>query len=93
MDKKQILNILAKEAAQAAKDQATATLAALSANDLRPIVEEQLKTIIGPLQQEAETTGSVWVKIRNRFYIRIINNAIDNIIKTIQDGLDGLSKK
>ena len=31
MDKKQILNILAKEAAQAAKDQATATLAALSA--------------------------------------------------------------
>ena len=32
MDKKQILNILAKEAAQAAKDQATATLAALSAD-------------------------------------------------------------
>lgn len=45
MDKKQILNILAKEAAQAAKDQATATLAALSADDLRPLVAEQLKTI------------------------------------------------
>ena len=43
MDKKQILNILAKEAAQAAKDQATATLAALSADDLRPLVAEQLK--------------------------------------------------
>mgnify|MGYP000977892436 CR=1 FL=1 len=38
MDKKQILNILAKEATQAAKDQATATLAALSADDLRPLV-------------------------------------------------------
>jgi len=62
-------------------------------NSFTDKVEEQLKTITGPLQQEAETTGSVWVKIRNRFYIRIINNAVDNIIKTIQDGLDGLSKK
>lgn len=93
MDKKQILNILAKEAAQAAKDQATATLAALSAEDLRPLVVEQLKTITAPLQAEIETTQSVWVKIRNRIYLRVINSAIDNIIQTIQDGLTELSKK
>lgn len=93
MDKKQILNILAKEAAQAAKDQATATLAALSADDLRPLVVEQLKTITAPLQAEIETTQSVWVKIRNRIYLRVINSAIDNIIQTIQDGLTELSKK
>ncbi len=93
MDKKQILNILAKEAAQAAKDQATATLAALSADDLRPLVTEQLKTITAPLQMEIETTQSVWVKIRNRIYLRVINSAIDNIIQTIQDGLTELSKK
>lgn len=93
MDKKQILNILAKEAAQAAKDQATATLAALSADDLRPLVSEQLKTITAPLQAEIETTQSVWVKIRNRIYLRVINSAIDNIIQTIQDGLTELSKK
>ena len=93
MDKKQILNILAKEAAQAAKDQATATLAALSADDLRPLVAEQLKTITVPLQAEIETTQSVWVKIRNRIYLRVINSAIDNIIQTIQDGLTELSKK
>ena len=93
MDKKQILNILAKEAAQAAKDQATATLAALSADDLRPLVTEQLKTITAPLQAEIETTQSVWVKIRNRIYLRVINTAIDNIIQTIQDGLTELSKK
>lgn len=93
MDKKQILNILAKEAAQAAKDQATATLAALSADDLRPLVVEQLKTITAPLQAEIETTQSVWVKIRNRIYLRVINSAIDNIIQTIQDGLTELAKK
>lgn len=93
MDKKQILNILAKDAAQAAKDQATATLAALSADDLRPLVAEQLKTITAPLQAEIETTQSVWVKIRNRIYLRVINSAIDNIIQTIQDGLTELAKK
>ena len=93
MDKKQILNILAKEAAQAAKDQATATLASLSADDLRPLVAEQLKTITAPLQMEIETTQSVWVKIRNRIYLRVINSAIDNIIQKIQDGLTELSKK
>lgn len=93
MDKKQILNILVKEAAQAAKDQATATLAALSADDLRPLVAEQLKTITAPLQAEIETTQSVWVKIRNRIYLRVINSAIDNIIQTIQDGLTELAKK
>ena len=93
MDKKQILNILAKDAAQAAKDQATATLAALSADDLRPLVAEQLKTITAPLQLEIETTQSVWVKIRNRIYLRVINSAIDNIIQTIQDGLTELNKK
>lgn len=93
MDKKQILNILAKEAAQAAKDQATATFASLSADDLRPLVAEQLKTITAPLQMEIETTQSVWVKIRNRIYLRVINSALDNIIQTIQDGLTELSKK
>lgn len=93
MDKKQILNILAKEAAQAAKDQATATFASLSADDLRPLVVEQLKTITAPLQMEIETTQSVWVKIRNRIYLRVINSALDNIIQTIQDGLTELSKK
>lgn len=93
MNKNEIMNMLAKEAAQIAKEQATAALSSLSANDLRPIVEEQLKTITAPLQTEIETTQSVWVKIRNRIYLRVINSAIDNIIQTIQDGLTELSKK
>lgn len=63
------------------------------ADDLRPLVAEQLKTITAPLQAEIETTQSVWVKIRNRIYLRVINSAIDNIIQTIQDGLTELAKK
>ena len=41
MNKNEIMNLLAKEAAQVVKEQATAALSSLSANDLRPIVEEQ----------------------------------------------------
>lgn len=63
------------------------------ADDLRPLVVEQLKTITALLQAEIETTQSVWVKIRNRIYLRVINSAIDNIIQTIQDGFTELSKK
>ena len=48
MNKNEIMNMLAKEAAQAVKEQATAALSSLSVNDIRPIVEEQLKTITGP---------------------------------------------
>ena len=51
MNKNEIMNMLAKEAAQIAKEQATAALSSLSANDLRPIVEEQLKTIITILKK------------------------------------------
>lgn len=63
------------------------------ADDLRPLVVEQLKTITALLQAEIETTQSVRVKIRNRIYLRVINSAIDNIIQTIQDGFTELSKK
>lgn len=72
---------------------AVCVFASLSADDLRPLVAEQLKTITAPLQMEIETTQSVWVKIRNRIYLRVINSALDNIIQTIQDGLTELSKK
>lgn len=93
MNRKEIINMVVKEAANAAKEQAQATLATVSANELRPLVVEQLKTITAPLQNEIETTKSVWVRIRNRLYIRIINGAIDDIIQTIQDGLAELSRK
>ncbi|MBF1323652.1 MAG: hypothetical protein HXM57_00885 [Megasphaera micronuciformis] len=63
------------------------------ADDLRPLVVEQLKTITALLQAEIEMTQSVWAKIRNRIYLRGIHSAIDNIIQTIQDGFTELSKK
>lgn len=63
------------------------------ADDLRPLVVEQLKTITALLQAEIEMTQSVWTKIRNRIYLRGIHSVIDNIIQTIQDGFTELSKK
>ena len=93
MNKNEILNVIAKEAVAAVKEHATASLASLSADELRPLVMQQIKVITDPLEAEIKTTSSVWVRIRNRIYIRIINSAVDNIIQAIQDGLTELSKK
>nr|DAL98094.1 MAG TPA: hypothetical protein [Caudoviricetes sp.] len=93
MNKNEILNVIAKEAVAAVKEQAAASLASLSADELRPLIMQQIKIITEPLEDEIKTTSSVWVRIRNRIYIRIINSAVDNIIQTIQDGLAELSKK
>lgn len=93
MNKNEILNVIAKEAVAAVKEHAAASLASLSADELRPLIMQQIKVITDPLEAEIKTTSSVWVRIRNRIYIRIINSAVDNIIQAIQDGLAELSKK
>ncbi|MDU7053243.1 MAG: hypothetical protein E6330_04840 [Dialister sp.] len=93
MNKNEILNMLAEEATTLVKEQAAAMLSKISAEDLRPLVQAQIKAIIEPLQKEIETTPSIWVKIRNRIYIRVINSAVDNVIAMIQDGLTELSHK
>lgn len=93
MNKNEILNVIAKEAVAAVKEHAAASLASLSADELRPLIMQQIKVITDPLEAEIKTTSSVWVRIRNRIYIRIINSAVDNIIQVIQDGLTELSKK
>lgn len=93
MNKNEILQTIAREAVAAVKEQATASLASLSIDDLRPLVVEQVKVITDPLEAEIKTTKSVWVRIRNQIYIRIINSAIDNVIATIYAGLTELAHK
>ena len=93
MNKNEILQTIAREAVAAVKEQAAASLASLSIDELRPLVVEQVKVIPDPLEAEIKPTKSVWVRIRNQIYIRIINSAIDNVIATIQAGLTELAHK
>lgn len=91
MNKNEILQIAAKEIVSFVKSEAGNAIAGLTADDLKPIVMAQLNVIIEPLEKEAETTKSWWVRVRNRIYIRVINNAVDNAIATLNDGLKELT--
>jgi transposase len=91
MDKQEILDIMAQKAAEIAKAQA-AVVSSITVDELRPLVESQIKLITDPLQAEINSTTSPWVKIRNSVYIKIINGAVEAIISSIQSGLADMSK-
>lgn len=90
MTKEELLAIIADEAASFAKSQALAMLAELNTTELESIVQAQIKSLIEPLQEEIDSTESVWVKIRNRLYIVALNGAVSVIVKNVQDGIAGL---
>ncbi len=92
MDKQEILDVMAQKAAEIAKAQAAAVVSSITVDELRPLVESQIKLITGPLQAEINSTTSPWVKIRNSVYIKLINSAVDAIINSIQMGLSDMSK-
>lgn len=92
MDKQEILDIMAQKAAEIAKAQAAAVVSSITVDELRPLVEAQIKLITDPLQAEINSTASPWVKIRNYIYIKLINSTVDTIISSIQSGLSDTSK-
>ena len=91
MDRNELLQIAAKEIVSFVKSEAGNAIAGLTADDLKPLVMSQLSVIIDPLEKEAETTKSWLVSVRNSIYIRVINNAVDNAIATLNDGLKELT--
>lgn len=91
MDKQEILDFMAQKAAEIAKAQA-AVVSSITVDELRPLVESQIKLITDPLQAEINSTTSPWVKIRNSVYIKLISSTVDTIISSIQSGLSDTSK-
>lgn len=92
MDKQEILDVMAQKAAEIAKAQAAAVVSSITVDELRPLVESQIKLITDPLQAEINSTTSPWVKIRNSVYIKLISSTVDAIISSIQSGLSDTSK-
>lgn len=87
MTKDEILNFISTEIVSTAKDLAKSALGDITADDLKKVVLSQLAVIIDPLQQEADSTTSPWVKIRNKLEIFIINKAVDDAINAIIAGI------
>ena len=87
MTKDEVLNFISTEIVSTAKDLAKSALGDITADDLKKVVSSQLAVIIDPLQQEADSTMSLWVKIRNKLEIFIINKAVDDAINAIIAGI------
>lgn len=90
MNKEELIQAVTEEAADFAKKQALAMLAEINTTELETLVQAQIKSLIEPLQEEIDSTESLWVKIRNRLYIVALNGAVSVIVKNIQDGITGL---
>ncbi|WP_440339557.1 hypothetical protein [Megasphaera sp.] len=87
MTKDEVLNFISTEIVSTAKALAKSALGDITADDLKKVVSSQLAVIIDPLQQEADSTTSLWVKIRNKLEIFIINKAVDDAINAIIAGI------
>lgn len=92
MDKSTILNSLAQIAIDTAKENALEVLVSLGKDQLQPIVEERLNELIIPLEEEIEKTSSIWVKIRNRLYVKLIKAQVTTITEAIIEGIQTLQE-
>lgn len=67
-----------------AKEEAGAVLKLLNADEVKELLKAQMDTITDPLEQEIKTTDSLWVKVRNRLYIIVLNKAVDDIVAGVK---------
>lgn len=85
-----MVQTIINDAVELAKENATSIIKDLSIDDIRQLVEAELNTIIAPLQDEINTTSSLWVKIRNRMYITVLKNSTNTIISAVQKKIQSL---
>ena len=67
-----------------AKEEAGAVLKLLNTDEVKELLKVQMDTVTGPLEQEIKTTDSLWVKVRNRLYIIVLNKAVDDIVEGVK---------
>lgn len=85
-----MVQTIINDAVELAKENAISILKNLNTEDIHKLVEAELNTIIAPLQDEINTTSSLWVKIRNRMYITVLKNSTNTIISAVQKKIQSL---
>ena len=63
-----------------AKKEAEAVLKLIDTDEVRSFIQERMKTVTEPLEQQIASTDSWWVKVRNRMYILVLKKAVDSIV-------------
>lgn len=67
-----------------AKGEVDDAIKAIDLDDLQQLIEAQMKNLTDPLETEIQTTTSWWVKIRNRLYIVLLQQAVKAIVADIK---------
>lgn len=84
MNREEIKKAVAETVVSFAREEAEAALKAIDLDDLQQLVEAQMKNLTDPLETEIQTTTSWWVKIRNRLYIVLLQQAVKSIVADIK---------
>ena len=84
MNRDEIKKAVADTVVSFAKEEADAALKAIDVDDLQQLVEAQMKNLTDPLEVEIQTTTSWWVKIRNRLYITLMQQAVKAIVADVK---------
>ncbi|WP_229778465.1 hypothetical protein [Acidaminococcus fermentans] len=84
MNREEIKKAVAETVVSFAREEAEAAIKAIDLDDLQQLVEAQMKNLTDPLETEIQTTTSWWVKIRNRLYIVLLQQAVKSIVADIK---------
>lgn len=63
----------------------------LGEKEIDALVEAEVKAYCESLTAYAEKSSSWWVKVRNRFLVRIISNSTDAIVEAVKDSVKKLA--
>lgn len=84
MNREEIKNAVATTVVSFAREEAEAAIKAIDLDNVQKLVEAQMKNLTDPLEAEIQTTTSWWVKIRNRLYIVLLQQAVKAIVADIK---------
>ncbi|WP_296327005.1 hypothetical protein [uncultured Acidaminococcus sp.] len=84
MNRDEIEKAVAETVVSFAREEAEAAIKAIDLDDLQQLVEAQMKNLTDPLETEIQTTTSWWIKIRNRLYIVLLQQAVKAIVADIK---------
>ena len=84
MNKDEIKKVAVDTVVAIAKEEAGAVLKLLNTDEVKELLKAQMDIVTAPLEQEIKTTDSLWVKVRNRLYIIVLNKAVDDIVAGVK---------
>lgn len=83
MNREEIKKAVANAVVDFAKSEAEAAIKSIDLDDVQKLVEAQMKNLTDMLEAEIQTT-SWWVKIRNRLYITLMQQAVKAIVADVK---------